>query len=140
MKFNLMKTASVTMERVETFSSNEMREGTNPEGEERRGLTNLQAADKHRGEEEQRIREWERCLLGGQSEKLSSRICRLWSDFDLKHELLNPEHHSTCEEEEGEEEDEEDWTRPKLNPECKTGKLDRLKTNPLTKTLIWAQS
>ncbi len=38
MKFNLMKTAAVTMERErgETFSSDEMRDEANPEGEERR--------------------------------------------------------------------------------------------------------
>lgn len=38
MKFDLMKTAGVTMEREseETFSSDEMRDEANPEGEERR--------------------------------------------------------------------------------------------------------
>lgn len=45
---------------METFSSDEMREEENPEGEETRELTNLQAADKHRGEEERRIEERER--------------------------------------------------------------------------------
>lgn len=62
MKFNVMKTAGVTMEREETFSSDETRDEANPEGEERRNSTNLQAADKQRGEEERRIREWERSV------------------------------------------------------------------------------
>lgn len=57
MKFNLMKTASVTMEREETFPSDEMRKEENPEGEER---GNWQICRLQINTEVKKSGEWER--------------------------------------------------------------------------------
>lgn len=85
-------------------------------------LTNLQTADKHRGEEEWGIKEWQGGVWKGkQSERLSLRIHCLWLEPDLKPELVKSQIQEPL------------WGldhRSKLNPHPKTSNLDSHQATP----------